>query len=593
MASCSSVVDLGNAAELDDATSKLFFSDSCAAAGPGVPWPVASEIQSTLTRRNLLVAQCSKHGVPSELTPFCAQHLGWRACTPPPVGSNKICVYSDALDAGLRFPLHDFYVKVLRHYKLAPSQLAPNSWSYLAAFVLLCQDAGVEAPLVSAFRYFFTICAQRHKGKPTGWHHFQPNHDVRRRLFTGATLRSWGGWKSRFFFLDCPSGWKCQVEWGKPKRQDTRRVQLTDTAIEKLKAKVEQIGCIDLKVFLANREMPVGDPAALAPLQSVVKAEAGAAGASAAAIAAAAAAAENASTTTRKRSRLSPPAVLSQPEPLPPTSPPTGLAPVIASSTGGSGVYTPPPGFSPIRASSTRAGRSGHFSPPQQQSLGGSTSAPREVPGMRARARAQAVSIGGSSEVTPPTPQMKCASDALQLWEAIAKAGEQAAMIAKLNQDLHRVKTWNTQWQNELRAAVAKHADENAEHIARLREANDRSNHLNEEVVQLLGHLRKAGVEVARLQADSVEVAQLKAEHAAERAQLKEELAAEAKRLKEELTYNEEQLKNEGYDMGARDMMNLALSIYKNKGVINPDDLKVDLLYSHQGAASRMAVGDQ
>ena len=321
--SSSSAVDLCEAADLDDATSRLFFSD-ISAAGPGLSsWPAASETNSTLTSQDSLVALCRKHGVPNEFTPVCAQHLGWRACTPPPVGSNKMCVYAAALEAGLRFPLHGFYVRVLRHYCLAPSQLTPNAWTYLAAFVLLCEDAGVE-PLVSAFRYFFTVCAHRHDGKPLGCHHFQPYHDGSRRLFTGA-LPSWSGWKSRFFFLDCPSGWKCQLKWGKPRRQDARRVQLTDTVIETLK----QMGCIDIKVFLANREMPVGDPpAAFSPLQSALKAEAGATGAGAVA--------ENAS--TRKRCRLSPAAVLShsqsQPQPLP-TSPPAGLAPFIASSTGG------------------------------------------------------------------------------------------------------------------------------------------------------------------------------------------------------------------------------------------------------------------
>lgn len=219
-----------------------------------------------------------------------------------------LCVCSAALEASLRFPLHDFYARVLRRYHLAPSQLTPNAWSYLAAFVLRCDDAGVE-PLVSVFRYFFTICAHRHEGKPTGWHHFQPYHDGSRRLFTGA-LRSSSGWRSKFFFLERPSDWKwnCQVKWGKPRREDVRRVELTDTGIEKLK----HMGCIDIKCFLASRDMPVG--AALAPLQAALKAKARAAGAGAGARAAAAVgtAAESASRTTRKHSRLLPAAALSQ-----------------------------------------------------------------------------------------------------------------------------------------------------------------------------------------------------------------------------------------------------------------------------------------
>jgi len=126
----------------------------------------------------------------------------------------------------------------------------------LAAFVLLCKDAGVE-PLVSAFRYFFTIYAHKNDGRPAGWHHFQPYTDGGRRLFTG-TRSTKAGWKLKFFFLEAPAAlmqWKCPAKWGKPRRDAAREVELTDMAIEKLK----RMGSVDIMSFLAGREMPVGD----------------------------------------------------------------------------------------------------------------------------------------------------------------------------------------------------------------------------------------------------------------------------------------------------------------------------------------------
>jgi hypothetical protein len=134
------VVDLGLAATCDDATSHLFFSKG---GGGDLSWPAAAEISSALTNQKSLVALCDKYGVPGELKPVRAVSLRCAACETPPKGSNALCIYSDALEAGLRFPLHDFYLKLLRHYRLAPSQLVPNAWKYMAAFVLRCKDAGV------------------------------------------------------------------------------------------------------------------------------------------------------------------------------------------------------------------------------------------------------------------------------------------------------------------------------------------------------------------------------------------------------------------------------------------------------------------
>ncbi|CAD6261350.1 unnamed protein product [Miscanthus lutarioriparius] len=160
------IVDLAVAATLGDATSQLFFSKD--GGGGDLSWPEAAAIESTLTNKESLVALCDKYGVPRELEPVCAGKIA--ACNRPTEGqgSNALCIYADALEAGLRFPMPVFYGKLLRHYDLAPSQLTPNAWAYMAAFLQRCKDAGVEEQQVSAFTYFFSLCAHKHKTSHRG-----------------------------------------------------------------------------------------------------------------------------------------------------------------------------------------------------------------------------------------------------------------------------------------------------------------------------------------------------------------------------------------------------------------------------------------
>ncbi|TVU07317.1 hypothetical protein EJB05_47367, partial [Eragrostis curvula] len=181
-------------------------------------WP-AEGIRSTLTNQDTVRALCEKFGIPADYAPSCAGGDGWACKAPPHLKSAAICVYEDALDAGMRLPLHPFYSKLLRHYGLAPSQLTPNAWRYMAAFVVLCSDLG-HKPRLSVFRHFFTICICKNKGMD-GWHFFKPHkvseYDRRYRLFSTTTsLPNNDGWKEKFFFLSSPTAtWPCPVNWGK------------------------------------------------------------------------------------------------------------------------------------------------------------------------------------------------------------------------------------------------------------------------------------------------------------------------------------------------------------------------------------------
>ncbi|KAK3131789.1 hypothetical protein QOZ80_6AG0511510 [Eleusine coracana subsp. coracana] len=218
------LIDLGVASELDPVTYCVFFSDNDVVGAKS--WPAAEAIPSTLTNRNLLVNLCATYNVPNFYKPVLASDLG----------------------------------------------LAPNSWSYMAAFVLLCQDAGV-VPLVSVFRYFFSICAHKEKGGgPSGWHHFQPSRSSGHRLFTG-TLRNRVGWRSKYFLLESSTPWKCPVNWGKPRRADVHSQDGTNVTIEILSEKAGG----NFNNFLSRRSLPIGSYIDPEQLQASVKVKARAA----------------------------------------------------------------------------------------------------------------------------------------------------------------------------------------------------------------------------------------------------------------------------------------------------------------------------
>ena len=48
-----------------------------------------------------------------------------------------LTLYEDALMAGLHLPLHPLTRDVLIHLGIAPSQLAPNGWKFLAGAIHL------------------------------------------------------------------------------------------------------------------------------------------------------------------------------------------------------------------------------------------------------------------------------------------------------------------------------------------------------------------------------------------------------------------------------------------------------------------------
>ncbi|RWW63606.1 hypothetical protein BHE74_00029203 [Ensete ventricosum] len=67
---------------------------------------------------------------------------------------------TDALEAGLRFPLHPVIVACLKGWQISPSQMVPNSWLYLVAFLWECYGSGIVAT-----RDMFMSCFRLSRGQ--------------------------------------------------------------------------------------------------------------------------------------------------------------------------------------------------------------------------------------------------------------------------------------------------------------------------------------------------------------------------------------------------------------------------------------------
>ncbi|XP_051204579.1 uncharacterized protein [Lolium perenne] len=208
-----------------------------------LPERVTSRLRARKTLRDI----CKRYSIPDDFAPLLAGDLS--SCSPPPPGS--VCVYVDALDAGLRLPLHPFFGTVLTHFGLAPGQLAPNGWRALAGFVVLSHFAGV-APSLAVFRHFFSLCP------------FPPHrlYTIRGKDAAGLLFARIGGnkyraWKEDFFFLSSTAPWPCPVEWGEPYRSATFEPTLTvpEKAVAEHLLRARGSSPIDLTTYLLDSNM--------------------------------------------------------------------------------------------------------------------------------------------------------------------------------------------------------------------------------------------------------------------------------------------------------------------------------------------------
>ena len=221
-------------------------------------WPATERVSSYLWSQNSVHALCEKFGVNTKaFTPIPAGDR--RACSPPPGGS--ICLYADALEAGMRVPFDPFFCEVLSHFGVAPSQLSPNCWRILAAFLALSRAAGVQPPSVPVFLHFFALRVLKDKGL-----YCFSRKDAAGVLFTGLPDKI-KRWKEGFFFLKSSAPWPCPVLWGEPTKESTADPVLTNeekSAVEKLLS-VRGAAPIDVLIYLSEGDLAAARKTPRAP----------------------------------------------------------------------------------------------------------------------------------------------------------------------------------------------------------------------------------------------------------------------------------------------------------------------------------------
>ena len=114
-----------------------------------------------------------------------------RACCPP---AGYQCIYQDALDAGLRVPLHPFIPAVMNFFQLGLGQIVPNSWRLLVGFLVLTLRLGIT-PTVDLFNIFFAIAS--HPGK-NSWYYVRGREGKPLISNPVSSIRSW---KEKYAFI--------------------------------------------------------------------------------------------------------------------------------------------------------------------------------------------------------------------------------------------------------------------------------------------------------------------------------------------------------------------------------------------------------
>ncbi|KAJ8467478.1 hypothetical protein OPV22_030030 [Ensete ventricosum] len=112
-----------------------------------------------------------------------------------------MCISVDALEAGLRFPLHPLIEECLKWWRISPSQVAPNSWRYLVVFLGECRGAGI-IPTRDLFMTCFRLC------KSWGGYYITARVGFR---VSGAPSSN-KGWKSRYLYVS-GLGWGFGLSW--------------------------------------------------------------------------------------------------------------------------------------------------------------------------------------------------------------------------------------------------------------------------------------------------------------------------------------------------------------------------------------------
>ncbi|RWW36342.1 hypothetical protein BHE74_00058633 [Ensete ventricosum] len=128
-----------------------------------------------------------------------APRSGQRSYHPCPRGFG---ISIDALEAGLRFPLHPVIGECLSWWQVSPGQIAPNYWRYIITFLGECKGSGI-IPSRDLFLSCFRLC------RGQGGYYLTARSGFR----VGGAPSNNKVWKSRFLFISRCQGWDFGIEW--------------------------------------------------------------------------------------------------------------------------------------------------------------------------------------------------------------------------------------------------------------------------------------------------------------------------------------------------------------------------------------------
>ena len=94
----------------------------------------------------------SRFGIPDSVTLILP---GDRAAWNPP--ENAVAIYGAMLSCGITLPLQPFIARFLAEAKIAPAQLAPNSYRILMCLGLMWKLKGFGSPTPREIRHFYTL----------------------------------------------------------------------------------------------------------------------------------------------------------------------------------------------------------------------------------------------------------------------------------------------------------------------------------------------------------------------------------------------------------------------------------------------------
>ena len=134
-----------------------------------------------------------------------------------------VCFFEVAFDNGLRFPLHPFIKRVLQHFNICLSQLAPNGWGILIGLLTFFRDRGLGVPSVALLLHLFSP-----KDTTEGFIYFSQRSGA--PLVISDLPSSHRSWKGHFFFV---SGFNW--EYNPSDRDDTLGVPTTWNAPDNLR----------------------------------------------------------------------------------------------------------------------------------------------------------------------------------------------------------------------------------------------------------------------------------------------------------------------------------------------------------------------